>query len=150
MKVNTEITKLIAKLGSIALALFLLTSNTNAENNGIINPLNIQPILQGLNNKIDERTKRAQKAINERAKEYNNIRNSNELYHKQHPEKPRIKTPIPNFMGTAINAYNTEKPIYKDDQDPHTNPHEWDSIGSKDKTCWIHKTTRRKICENNH
>ncbi|MBE0471337.1 MAG: hypothetical protein IBX55_17725 [Methyloprofundus sp.] len=34
-----------------------------------------------------------------------------------------------------------------DNEHPSAYPYEWDSIKNKVKVCWIHKKTRKKICE---
>jgi hypothetical protein len=34
-----------------------------------------------------------------------------------------------------------------DELHPTVNPNEWDSISNKSQICWIHKKTRKKICE---
>lgn len=33
-----------------------------------------------------------------------------------------------------------------DDQPPELYPHEWDSIASREKKCWYHKITQKKVC----
>lgn len=145
-------------LGGLALFAKLLEANTNkpaaskTSTTAKVSPLNItgQPTLNPIQRSTEERTKQAQKAVNEAAKEYQNILDANEIYHRQHPDRPRISPPpMPNYMAISSNAYNENKPTATDDTDPHSNPIAWDSIQSKDKICWFHKTTRRKVCEGN-
>ncbi len=112
-----------------------------------INPIGSQPIAKHIQQDYIDSSQRSQKAINEKLKEYNNIASSNEIYHQKHPDRPRIITPAPNFSGIALQAYNNENAASVDDSDPHRNPSEWDSMKSKDKICWFHRTTRRKVCE---
>lgn len=96
-----------------------------------------------------ERAQTSQKAMTERLKEYNNITSVNQLYHQNHPDLPRINNPRPNFVGSGLQANNNINFTGSDDSDPHSEPSALDSVKSKDKICWYHKITKRKVRESN-
>lgn len=120
--------------------------NLDQPSNQLINPLSPEKVIRDIGENSLKNTQRVQQAMNERIKEHSNISRSNEIYHQKHPEMPRVKNPALRFdnLAQADNYQDTN------DTDPHNNPSAWDSIKTKDKICWFHKTTRRKICENNH
>lgn len=120
--------------------------NLGQPSNQLIHPLSPEEIIKDMGENSLKNTRRTQQAMNERIKEHSNISMSNEIYHQKHPEMPRVKNSALRFdnLAQADNYQDTN------DTDPHNNPSAWDSIKTKDKICWFHKTTRRKICENNH
>ena len=66
--------------------------------------------------------------------------------------QPNYTAPVNTVSNTFIaNNLSTGIPqrvqLPADDDDPRTNPSQWDFISSKDKKCWFHKQTRRKVCE---
>ena len=142
-----------------------LTNPSKIKPMSALSPLNIAPVSPSNSKAIDvlnplvlpntmqqvyiQRAQESQKAINEKSKEYQNITSANQLYHQKHPDLPRINTPIPNFMGSGLQAHNNLNGITNDDSNPHSDPNAWDSVKSKDKVCWYHKISKRKVCENN-
>ena len=60
---------------------------------------------------------------------------------------------VSNFFEQAIKSNSTIKPtsisyetVVHSDTNPIEHPEYWNEIESKDKKCWFHKTTNKKIC----
>jgi hypothetical protein len=56
----------------------------------------------------------------------------------------RLKTTaIPKLPFSSI----AHKASADDHSDPKANPDDWDSISDRSQICWVHRKTRRKVCE---